>query len=330
MVDCAKGIRIGASQLMDPHSKTARRDIDRNATSLQLQVLYDVKLFIDLSDEHRSSQLKAAARVLEKTCKRIVMIKRITALLEKESHYHPAVLAMEHQLQNHGLDHMLQALLDDDHDPWTLCQCSAGDLVSKYHIPMGTAVRLLHSMRDSTQTDTGKGSWVQRKSSNRIIAHHVATAILTMIEMAHKKQSATTTYLVKASSLQQEKIQKMQRWAWRLIGSQRWQTDPLQLPEIRIRQAQVTAMPSRDTRNYHLPSWLPSLRAGGSRVHIQPQRDHDDGHADGSMYSSQTRAALDMSHLRGTYFSVAGKNAQTHYMESSGSDVDDDQGVKAC
>lgn len=79
----------------------------------------------------------------------------------------------------------MQALLDDDHDPWTLCQCSAGDLVSKYQIPMGTAVRLLHSMRDRAGKDaTGTSSLVQRKSSNRVIAHHVATAILSLLEVS--------------------------------------------------------------------------------------------------------------------------------------------------
>lgn len=79
----------------------------------------------------------------------------------------------------------MQALLDDDHDPWTLCQCSAGDLVSKYQIPMGTAVRLLHSLRDRAGKDaTGKSSFVQCKSSNRVIAHHVASAILSLLEVS--------------------------------------------------------------------------------------------------------------------------------------------------
>lgn len=108
MLDCAKGIRTAVLQLMNPHSKTTRREIERNATAFQLQVLYDVKLFIDLADPYTYRKLRDVARVLEKTCKRIVLVKRVTALLEKQSHYHPAVLAMEHELQSHGLDNMLQ------------------------------------------------------------------------------------------------------------------------------------------------------------------------------------------------------------------------------
>lgn len=79
----------------------------------------------------------------------------------------------------------MQAMLDDDQDPWTICQCSAADLVSNYKIPMGTAVRLLHSMRVNAGKDAmGKGSLVQRKSSNRVVAHHVATAILSLLEVS--------------------------------------------------------------------------------------------------------------------------------------------------
>lgn len=108
MLDCAKGIRTGAAQLMNPNSTTTRREIDRNATPLQLQAIYDVKLFIDLSDPGKYARLRTTARMLEKACKRVFLVKRVIAHLEKQSHYHPAVLAMEHELQNHGLEHLLQ------------------------------------------------------------------------------------------------------------------------------------------------------------------------------------------------------------------------------
>lgn len=111
MLDCAKGIRTGAAQLMNPNRTVTRRDIDRNATPLQLQALYDVKLFIDLSDPAKKARLRATANLLEKSCKRAFLVKRIIADLEKQSHYHPAVLAMEHELQKFGLGHLLQVHL---------------------------------------------------------------------------------------------------------------------------------------------------------------------------------------------------------------------------
>lgn len=111
MMGCAKGIRTAAAQLMNPNSVTPRREIERNATPLQLTVLYDVKLSIDLGDPAKRERLRAAARMLVKACKHIVLVKRILAHLEKQSHYHPAVLAMEHVLQNYGLEHLLQVLI---------------------------------------------------------------------------------------------------------------------------------------------------------------------------------------------------------------------------
>ena len=238
----------------------------------------------------------------------------------------------------------MQAFLDDDHDPWTLSQCSAGDLTSKYQIPMGTAVRLLHSMRDSTTKDaTGKSSLVQRKSSNRVVAHHVATAILSFLEVGelpYVRKSLMYKVLARkeaqgllqaarkkenvipfVSGLQHEKVQKMQRWAWGLVGSKRWQWQAEQTMEVRRRSsAAIGHAAPREARNYHLPSWLPSR----SRVHVQPLS----GEVDESITSMCTNSKpLDITAVGHTLISVTGKHGQGQYIESSGSEIDEDSEI---
>lgn len=83
--------------------------------------------------------------------------------------------------------HCMQALLNDDHDSWTLSKCMPGEIASAYSIPMGTAVRLLHSLRCNliSAADEADGMTLPRKCSNSIIARHVATAVVLLYQVGH-------------------------------------------------------------------------------------------------------------------------------------------------
>lgn len=145
--------------------------------------------------------------------------------------------------------------------------------------------------------------------------------------MAREKRKPRDAPLTEFNYPHHHKINKMQKWAWGVIGSQRWHWHTAkehQLPEIQVhgRHETVPAR-SRDAKSFHLPAWLPSLRAGGygSKTHPLPRPVR--GHTKMRMVSSGNDAAPGAVHDGFASSNAAGTAGQDNGTYNSGSDDDD-------
>lgn len=85
----------------------------------------------------------------------------------------------------------VQALMADDHDAWTLCQCTPGDLKAAYGIPMGTAVRLIHSIRARLEVVL-EADEDKERANTRTVAFIVSSAVTTLLEVRIAPNLRTT------------------------------------------------------------------------------------------------------------------------------------------
>jgi hypothetical protein len=114
VIEFTKVIFAALAVMVDPLNESSPRDIEKMLKPAQLQILYDVKLNTLLSNPAISVKVKQVAKTLQRICRMRYMARKVLADLEKRSYYHPAVLAMERQLQVHGLERYSQVRLDCD------------------------------------------------------------------------------------------------------------------------------------------------------------------------------------------------------------------------
>jgi hypothetical protein len=182
IIDFARAIRAGVAMMAD--TLHTPRAFDSHFTPVQLAHLYQIKTQLLSCDPESKKLLDQTATRVQRMVRRCRIIKLVHGILETRSHYHPAVIALDHHLQSHGLDRHVQELIDDDHDVWTISQCTPGDLKSVYAIPMGAAVRLLQDLqRKFTTVPDGLADPLPHKTSNRAVAMHVAKAVLVLLEV---------------------------------------------------------------------------------------------------------------------------------------------------
>jgi hypothetical protein len=173
--------------------QSSPRLYDGNFTQVQLKYLYNIKTQLMMCDPHGEASMIRATTIVQRLVRRRRIIKEVLAVLETRSHYHPAVLAMDQNLQAHGLGRFAQALIDDDHDVFTILQCSPGDLKMVYGIPMGAAVRLLQDLHPKFKHAPDEVSVAMRhRTPNHTIAKHVANGVLLLLEVSTPDQFVLT------------------------------------------------------------------------------------------------------------------------------------------
>lgn len=83
---------------------------------------------------------------------------------------------------------------------------------------------------------------------------------------------------------------------------------------------------SRDNKSFHLPAWLPSLRAGGYGSKVQPLPGVVRGHV------SHMRSSGNSAPTTGQHADVCYSRATRHQdrLEMSGSEIDGDNSMNIC
>eukprot|EP00892_Ulva_mutabilis_P006693 jgi/Ulvmu1/4396/UM002_0121.1 len=169
-------------------------DIERIATPGQVQLLYDIRLNVQLADPSTRAPLHRAVRILQRMRRHHLVRRLVLANLERRAGYQPL------------------AFIEDEHDAWTLSQCRARDLQSVYSIPMRLATAFLDDIRRGSESQGDMKPTVH--ASHRIVAAHVSNAVSLFLEIAHarKRERMKTTGELKR---QLDHALIISRWAHR-------------------------------------------------------------------------------------------------------------------
>ena len=82
-------------------------DIEKIATRGQVQMLYDIRLNIQLADPLTGGPLRSAVRIMQRIRRYHRIRHLVLADLERRAGYHPLVWVMEQAMQSHGIEHFL-------------------------------------------------------------------------------------------------------------------------------------------------------------------------------------------------------------------------------
>ena len=106
--DWVKAVHRGIALMVQSNQEMSPVELEQKFTSIQLQTLYDIKLYTRLADQTTRTRLELVVRNLQCVAKRRHCTRMVLAELEKHAGCHPSVLAMERELQAHGLDSHLK------------------------------------------------------------------------------------------------------------------------------------------------------------------------------------------------------------------------------
>lgn len=82
-------------------------DIERIATPGQVQMLYNIRLNIQLANPSTGGPLRSAVRMLQRMRRHHRVRHLVLADLERRAGYQPLVYAMEQAMQTHGIDSLM-------------------------------------------------------------------------------------------------------------------------------------------------------------------------------------------------------------------------------
>lgn len=82
-------------------------DFERIAPPGQVQMLYDIRLNIQLANPITRGPLHSAVRMLQRMRRHHRVRRLVLADLERRAGYEPLVCAMEQAMQSHGIDHLM-------------------------------------------------------------------------------------------------------------------------------------------------------------------------------------------------------------------------------
>lgn len=104
MKDWLKAIDAGIALMFRNNEEMTPAEFEQKFTSIQLQTLYDIKLYTRLAGQSARTRLELVVRNLQYVAKRRYCTRKVLAELEKQAGCHPAALVMERELQAHGLE----------------------------------------------------------------------------------------------------------------------------------------------------------------------------------------------------------------------------------